>query len=373
MHSHRIAGRLTRCNLASAGLRQFHTSLYVQTKRRRRIADPLNEVPAHEVYDPHTDQSTVVDLSRAPVAAPPRQQQQQQQQQSAREPVPTVAADAGQEGSDGDVLPPDPSDGNSSAYYSDSSIDSGTFGTVRRPQPLVSRSSDAVLLAVSADKQQGVWAVRYRRDNQRKWKWAFLALRFVRFSDGEQLIGFSHGCLCPCSGSSRLRSELDCRDRPANTGDWLPAERMCSCAEQLLAVLGGEAAVREWLQSCTPGDGDSIVKPFYVDGTRYIAVRAGDRFQHWGILDSQHRCCTCPSRQHICDHVHEVLPETAEDSGQSTMCGDGFEKKLRACTDLEGGRRHLSCISRRQLPEQLEDDAELLQLITGEHCKSCVT
>jgi hypothetical protein len=71
--------------------------------------------------------------------------------------------------------------------------------------------------------------------------------------------------------------------------------------------------------------------------------------------------------------VHKVLPETAEDSGQSTMCGEDFEKKLRACTDLEEGRRRLSCISRRQLPEQLEDDAELLQLITGEHCKACVT
>jgi hypothetical protein len=84
------------------------------------------------------------------------------------------------------------------------------------------------------------------------------------------------------AGGQHGRSELDCRDRPANTGAWLPAERMCSCTAQLLAVLGGEAAVREWFQSCTPGDSDSIAKPFYVDGTRHVAVRAGDCFQHWG-------------------------------------------------------------------------------------------
>ena len=336
----------------------------MQTKRRRRIADPLNELAAHEVWDPDTDQSTVTDLPGAAVAAAQREQPQQQQQ-PAGEDVPAAAGEAQQDSGDADVPPLDPYDGYSSAYYSESSADSGTFGAAQRPEPLVTRSSDAVLLAVSADKQQGVWAVRYRRGTQRKWRFALLALRFVEFSDGEQLIGYSRGCPCPCSDSSRMRTQLDCRNRPANTGDWLPAERMCSCCAELLAVRGGEAALRQMLQLSTPGDSGSLVQRIYVNDTRYTAVRAGDSFEDWGILDSKQRCCTCPSRQNICDHVHELLPETAEDSGQSTMCADDFEKKLKAYMDFDTGSRSLTCISRLQLPEQLEDDADLLQLIAG--------
>ena len=47
------------------------------------------------------------------------------------------------------------------------------------------------------------------------------------------------------------------------------------------------------------------------------------------------------------------------------MCADDFEKKLKAYMDFDTGSRSLTCISRLQLPEQLEDDADLLQLIAG--------
>jgi hypothetical protein len=127
-----------------------------------------------------------------------------------------TAAELGQQGDDPDVPPSDPDDGNSSPYYSDSSIDSNTLAGAQRTVPFISGSSDARMLAVSADKRQGVWTVRYRRGNQRKWRWMFLGLRFVRFSDGERLVGFSNGCPCPSSDSSRLRAQLDCCDRPAN-------------------------------------------------------------------------------------------------------------------------------------------------------------
>jgi hypothetical protein len=106
-----------------------------------------------------------------------------------------------------------------------------------------------------------------------------------------------------------------------------------------MAVRRGEAALREMLRLSMPGGNSSIVQSIYVNGTRYIAVRAGDSFEHWGILDSKQRCCTCPSRQHICDHVHEVLHETAEDSGQSSLCAGDFERKLKAYMDLEKGCR----------------------------------
>lgn len=221
------------------------------------------------------------------------------------------------------------------------------------------------MLAVSADRRQGVWAVRFRRGTQRKWRFAFLGLRFVEFSDGEQLIGFSSGCPCPSSDSSRLRAQLDCCDRPASVRDWLPAERMCSCCTQLLTTHGGEAAVRLLLRISAPGDSSSIVKLVTFGGTCYQAVRAGDSFADWGILDSKRRCCTCPARRHICDHVHEVLPDTADGSGQTEMSAEAFETKLQACFDLEAGSRRLDCVSKLQLPEQLEDDAALLQLITG--------
>jgi hypothetical protein len=159
------------------------------------------------------------------------------------------------------VPPSDLDDGNSSPYYSDSSIDSSTLGGAQRTVPLVSGSSDARMLAVSTHKRQGAWAVSYRRGSQRKWRWAFLGLRFIRFSDGESLVGFSSGCPCPSSESSLLRAQLACCDRPANPDTWLPAERMCSgCCTQLLASQGGEAAVNRLIRISTPPDTGSVVK-----------------------------------------------------------------------------------------------------------------
>jgi hypothetical protein len=196
-------------------------------------------------------------------------------------------------------------------------------------------------------------------------------MRFVIFSDGERLVGFSSGCPCPSSDSSRLRAQLDCCDRPANLITWLPAERMCSCCTRLVVSHGGEAAVKRLMRIAKPPDTSSVVKWISFRNTSYQAVRAGEGFADWGILDSKRRCCSCPSRRNICDHVHEVLPETAEDSGQSTMSAADFEQKVQACLDIDAGSRRLTCVSKLQLPEQLEDDYELSQLITGGHCISC--
>jgi hypothetical protein len=222
-------------------------------------------------------------------------------------------------------------------------------------------------LAVSADQRQGVWVVPFRRGTQRKWRWFFLCLRFVEFRDGQRLVGFSRGCPCPSSDSSRLREQLDCRDRPANVRSWLPAERMCSCGTRLLAQLGGEEALQRLLRLSPPCDDDSsFVETLEVNAVCFSAVRVGSSFADWGTVDSQLRCCTCPSRRHICDHVHEVLPETAEDSVQSSgMSATDFEKKMHTFMDLDAGARRLTCVSKMQLPEQLEDDEELLQLVTG--------
>jgi hypothetical protein len=53
------------------------------------------------------------------------------------------------------------------------------------------------------------------------------------------------------------------------------------------------------------------------------------------------------------------------------MSAADFEPKVQACLDIDAGSRRLTCVPKQQLPEQLEDDNELSQLITGGHCVSC--
>ena len=145
--------------------------------------------------------------------------------------------------------------------------------------PLVSRARDTCMLAVSAGRQQDVWAVHFQHGNPWKWRCAFLSLHVVKYSTAKQLIGFSSGCPCPSGDSSRLRAQLDYSDGPASVRSLLPARAavaaVCSCCTQLLTLHGGGTAMRRLLRISAPGDSSSIVKPVTFNGTCCQAVRAG--------------------------------------------------------------------------------------------------
>lgn len=202
-----------------------------------------------------------------------------------------------------------PADSDGCEDDSDSDAEGKPASTAQPVDRLVSRHGDAHMLAVSADKRQAAWAVRYRRGSQRKWRWAFLGLRFVASSDGEQLVGFSSGCLCAGGGAGSCQlAQLSCRDAPAVNENSLPEQRMCCCCAQLLAAYGGSASLRRLLRLGTPSKSGSVVAPLYVGDRRYLAVRAGAGFADWGVLDdTTRRCCICPTRQRNCKHVREVL------------------------------------------------------------------
>ncbi len=282
---------------------------------------------------------------------------------------------------------PSGSDGSdSSGYYSEDSSDDGEVGFDAAAEPQAAGMAafgdgHAPLLAVDADKRQGVFAVRYRRPSQRKWRFSFLGFRRVRFSNGEQLMGYSKQC--PCGASSSLHAALEGQDRLGHRKAWLQAPRMCRCGEQLLASLGGEAALQRLFAVAPAGDGENIVKELSVAGVSYTAVRAGPDFADWAMLDSRDRCISCPSRQWSCKHV-QCQPETAAADSQPTLSAEAFEVKLRKEFDLEAGCRRMTCISQRRLPEDLPqpgessrpddaawvEDAALLELITGLHLLS---
>jgi hypothetical protein len=135
-----------------------------------------------------------------------------------------------------------PTDSDGCEDDSDSAGNSQPASDAQPVDRLVSRHGDAHMLAVSADKRQAAWAVRFRRGSQRKWRWAFLGLRFVASSDGEQLVGFSSGCLCTGISSSggRQLGRLDCRTRvtarcrssacaAAARSCWRRMEAACRC------------------------------------------------------------------------------------------------------------------------------------------------
>jgi hypothetical protein len=204
-----------------------------------------------------------------------------------------------------------PADSDGCEDDSDSDADGKPASTVQPVDRLVSRHGDAHMLAVSAGKRQAAWAVRFRRGGQRKWRWAFLGLRFVDCSGGkqaEQLVGFSSSCLCSSSDDNRQLAQLDGRDMPDAEQSSLPEQRMCSCCAQLLAAYGGSASMRRLLRLCTPGSSASVVAPLSVGDRQYLAVRAGACFDDWGVVDNTtRRCCVCPTRLRNCKHVREVL------------------------------------------------------------------
>lgn len=223
--------------------------------------------------------------------------------------------------------------------------------------------NSAQLLAVGGNKRQGVWLVRYRLRNQRKWRISFLGLRLLKLSDGEELIGYS--CGCPCGADTSVNATLEGQDRLGQPRSWLTAARMCPCGRRLVQHLGGSEAV-QLLFCLAPisSDTDNIVQQHSIGGSSYHVVRAGDAFADWGAVSSLGRCCTCPSRQWLCRHV-AALPATAEIDRLPTMSAADFERKLDKEFDLVAGCCRLPCIAQPRLPEELQEDAALQRLIVG--------
>lgn len=325
------------------------------SKRRRGGAHELSALADHQTLDAATGEWEAFDARELPSTAHARHAESE-----------SVAAARSHEQEAGQRQAPQPDAGDSdgcstcSDDSSDSSDDDSWYPSRQSAQSCMGNISDQQLLAASADQRQGVWIVRYRLQGQRKWRIAFLGLRYVQFSDGMQLVGFSKGCPCPDSDASATLAQLDRQDRPGHARGWPPEPAMCSCCCQLLDSLGGEVEMQRLLRMADADSGSDIMQQVALGGVQYTAVRRGDSFSQWGAVDKHGRCCTCTSRHWICEHAQQLPAQERS----PTMNPADFERKLHAQSDVESGRRRSKFITSQPLPVRLSDDAELCQCIT---------
>jgi len=205
------------------------------------------------------------------------------------------------------------SDSDRDGFYSDSSSDAeyhaSAADSVLAGELAALRGVSTPLLAVDALMRQGVFLVRHRPCGKRKWRFAFLGFRIVRFSDGERLVGYGKACIC--GADTTANAMLEGQDRPGQPQAWLRAPALCDCGRWLVQQLGGDAAVRRLFALAPAGNDYNIVQQLSFGGMTYFAIRAGASFWDWGIVDSKGRCCSCTSRQWSCDHVN-AMPASAQ-------------------------------------------------------------
>ena len=233
---------------------------------------------------------------------------------------------------------------------------------------------------------EAAYLIPHVPDGARKWRSGFLGLRFVRFSDGHQLVGWCKDC--PCGQESNLDRQLELQDRPHQPRSWLgEAPHMCELGEAVVRRFGGPAQLRAQLQRASAeqhGAGRLVVRlpPLMHEKVACTAVRAGDCFRDWGcIINIDHRCASCQSRQRSCAHIGCLpaadLDAAAAASVQPMMLPEAYEEHLAGVFDFEQGCRRRKCLSTLPLPAKLEEPrseaeqplcAELLKMYNGETC-----
>ena len=322
---------MSRCKECSiACLRGSVTCVVVAPTAQKRKAAAIAALPlpriVRHVMDMHRDQMIPYDTPTGPASWQPPSTSQQAEL-PANLPLPDASSN-----------PDGGGDSDSSGDSSDA--DSEADGTVGgSTAPALPRDEgrqfvqDSRLLAVSNDSSEGTYGVPYRLPTQKKWRFAFIGFHFMQFSDGRALAGFSSGCWC--GAPSDLHSLVEGIDRHADPKSWLTEPRMCRCSVTLLAWIGGERHLQEQLQAATQQYRSEQDIKHQLPGrwAAYTAVRAGNSFADWCVMD------TCADKK--------------------------FEKKLAEHLDAVTGQRRLRGLSWQHLPEEPHTDPELRRILTG--------
>ena len=237
--------------------------------------------------------------------------------------------------------------------------------------PSFSQSAISPLLWVSEARTEGVWLwVHEPRAGRSKVFYGFVSLRFVRFQDKTELVGWCRNCLCGAQScrNARFFSGQDRSNLPAS---WMGSSAaLCPSAQHAVTSLGGPRAVRQRMHLCA--EGDAVWEGRVRNGhTPCTAVRASEAFDDWGVLDHSARCTTCSSDYYNCKHAQELSRlaegEAAAGAGSRTPVLTQAEWLGQLKPYLSPtGEVPITSISQQQLPEDLEGDLELLTTCKGD-------
>lgn len=232
------------------------------------------------------------------------------------------------------------------------------------------------ILRISDDRQELEVVIPWR-DSSVRWKrlsYAIVGLRWLSFQEGKLLVGWCKGGGCSkpsklgklltgCPGSEGSADNFFPTPQPGE--DSMCSDSWCACCTAAVDAVGGTEGLQTILAAAETTVGVNHGTLVVDCGAAKQAVRAGDSFGSWGLVvwdDTNVPVCqTCPRSKSRCEHV-QVLIDPMLLPAQSTqgLPKEEFEEKLSK--ELEGMS---PCISRGQLPEELEDNISLLQTVTG--------
>ena len=197
-----------------------------------------------------------------------------------------------------------------------------------------------------------------------KWRYSYVALRMLRFTDGQLLTGWCSDLGCAsCQAASAIAEGCTSLPHPRS---WYSVS-MCDRCQRMVRGVGGEAGLTRLLalprpQSSSPEGMFSrrlVLKP----GKVVTAVKAGEGLDSWGVLEKG-RCNSC--RSNPCQHT------AVRRTQQQRLSEAAWERRFLAEWDMEGGKRKLTCISRAKLEEKVENSPSLLRIYTRAHHISCM-
>lgn len=226
---------------------------------------------------------------------------------------------------------------------------------------------------LSANRRTGTFVVSYNKvGKQRKIRFGLVSLQFTTFSDSSSIGGrqIQPDLLGWCSrqdcGNSRLQDHIDGMCLLQQPREWLGDHANCACVDDLISILGGPDGVARRYTRENPTAGDRVVisPPLSIQRQQVRAIRADDTFDSWGIVNSQGRCQTCAAVSSSCPHLPH-LSGSPEDVAQAGMSDAAWEKKMNDLFDYETGTLKIKALSSQKLPQRLQDDARLCNLITG--------
>lgn len=242
------------------------------------------------------------------------------------------------------------------------------------PAAAFNEHSRCPLVRVSLDGKEADFAYSFRFGRQRKQRWGFIGFRFTQFAGGMELCGWCKDGLC-AGAQDRLYDLLEGVDKPEqHKAAWLgDTAQRCACSQQLLHSLGGQDCLQQLISGASAAlrrSGDSMITQLPQRGM-HRAVRAGNTFASWGMVDADDRCCSCASSQRRCQHAQLVAEQPQPPAGAHTASDwQRWEKKLAKEHHFETGVRRSTRLSKQQLPEDLRDDPVLLRIDSGEQASS---
>ncbi|KAL4457837.1 hypothetical protein ABPG75_012702, partial [Micractinium tetrahymenae] len=228
------------------------------------------------------------------------------------------------------------------------------------------------LLGASSDGREGSFAVLPQQRKHGRLAAAVAAVRFVEFSDGQQLVSWCSNATC--TGREQLGTIFSGQDFPHQPGCTMLCgmEPLCECGLAVVrtAGSGSASALAQLLGSSKGTDTPGRQVPWQLEGTELQCMRADSGWGNVGRHGAAPWCLTCRSQQRSCPHVSLLLEGDLVGSSSSTGPTSTWlppaksEERFVQDFDLVAGQRRLTCLSRERLPARPQDDPELHQLLT---------